>query len=173
MKKTALYYSTIALSVTPLFVSAQSFGLSDLLAAIYSLVSLFIPIVFTLALLYFFWGVALFIRTAGESDVKEGKAKMIWGIVGLFVMTSIWGILNIFSLDILGTNISGTEQSSGTTQYATDPVPAQITPGSINSKNEVQYNVQDHQYIPNDTSGLSDSEIDRRLDVLDQEIIGN
>ena len=46
-----------------------------------------------LALLYFIWGVVVFISKSGESEGrKEGRSKMIWGILGMFVMISIWGI---------------------------------------------------------------------------------
>jgi hypothetical protein len=51
-----------------------------------------IPLVFGLALLYFFWGVAQYIRSAG-SDKEEGRQIMIWGVIALFVMTSVWGLV--------------------------------------------------------------------------------
>ena len=52
-----------------------------------------IPIAFSLALLFFFWGVALYIRSAG-SEKEEGRNIMVWGVVALFVMSSIWGLVN-------------------------------------------------------------------------------
>ncbi|MCI5108533.1 MAG: pilin [Candidatus Pacebacteria bacterium] len=61
-----------------------------------------LPIVVALALLYFFWGLARFILAAGDEDSKEnGKRIMIWGVVALFVMVSVWGIVN-FMRDIFG-----------------------------------------------------------------------
>ena len=50
-----------------------------------------IPIVFSLALLLFFWGVAKYILSAG-TEKDEGKKIMVWGVVALFVMSSIWGL---------------------------------------------------------------------------------
>lgn len=57
-----------------------------------------IPVVFSLALLVFIWGLVKFIsRTGGdEKAVTEGKKLMIWGLVALFIMVSIWGILRFF-----------------------------------------------------------------------------
>ena len=54
-----------------------------------------IPLAFALCLLYFFWGVAKYIREGAGSEeaAKEGKRIMVWGIVGLFVAFSIWGII--------------------------------------------------------------------------------
>jgi hypothetical protein len=62
-----------------------------------------IPLAFALCLFYFFWGVAKYIRTGAGSDkaAEEGKRVMIWGIVGLFVAFSIWGIIT-FIQDELG-----------------------------------------------------------------------
>lgn len=51
-----------------------------------------IPLAFSLALLAFFYGVAKYIWSEG-SGKAEGKQIMIWGVVGLFVMSCIWGIV--------------------------------------------------------------------------------
>ncbi len=60
-----------------------------------------IPIVFTLALLFFFWGVAKYIRSAG-SEKDEGKKIMVWGVVALFVMASVWGLVAFLQTELLG-----------------------------------------------------------------------
>jgi hypothetical protein len=51
-----------------------------------------IPLVFTLALLAFFWGVVKYIW-GGVEDKAKGRDFMIWGIVALFVMASVWGLV--------------------------------------------------------------------------------
>ncbi len=55
-----------------------------------------ILLLFVLSLVVFFWGVVDFIRGA-ENEVarKAGKDHMIWGIVGIFIMVSAWGIILI------------------------------------------------------------------------------
>ena len=51
-------------------------------------------VAFALALLVFFWGLAVFIfQTGDESRVSGGRRLMVWGIIALFVATSIWGIV--------------------------------------------------------------------------------
>jgi hypothetical protein len=62
---------------------------------ILDLIEVTIPVVAGLTLLSFFWGLAKFVARVGgdEKAVTEGKNLMIWGIIGLFVMVSIWGIL--------------------------------------------------------------------------------
>lgn len=59
-----------------------------------NIIDMLIPFVAALALLYFFWGLAQFILNSGSDDAKtEAKNKMIWGIVALFVMVSVWGLV--------------------------------------------------------------------------------
>ncbi len=55
-----------------------------------------IPLIFTLAFLFFLWGMVMYIR--GSDDVKkreESKKFIYWGIIGLTVMVSVWGIVQI------------------------------------------------------------------------------
>ncbi len=54
------------------------------------------PIVVALALLFFFYGLAIFILNQGNEEKKKGgKNIMIWGIVALFVMVSVWGLVGL------------------------------------------------------------------------------
>lgn len=53
-----------------------------------------IPFLGAVAFLVFVYGVARFIRAAGnEREIKESKNFLIWGVVGLFVLVTIWGII--------------------------------------------------------------------------------
>jgi hypothetical protein len=75
----------------------------DLINAAYGIITgTLIPLAFALCLLYFFWGVAKYIRTGagGEKAAEEGKRVMIWGIVGLFVAFSIWGIIKFIQNEL-------------------------------------------------------------------------
>src|SRR3989338_3529987 len=93
------------LSLTPALAFAQTGGsnLLALLNLIQTIVSRAIPILTAVALLYFIWGLVQFITSAGGEKHEEGKTKMWWGIIALFVIVSIWGIVgyigNVFDLD--------------------------------------------------------------------------
>jgi len=53
-----------------------------------------VPLLIGLAVVVFIYGV--FNTVLSEGDKKEqGKEYMIWGIVGIFVMVSVWGLVNI------------------------------------------------------------------------------
>lgn len=63
---------------------------------------------FMVAFLVFFWGVVVFIANAGnETKIKEGKKFLLWGIITLFVMMSIWGILNLLMNTFFGSGGGG------------------------------------------------------------------
>ncbi len=64
-----------------------------------------IPLIFSAALLFFLWGVMKFIMASDSNKKEEGKKFIINGLIGLFVMTALWGIISIAG-GILGTNNS-------------------------------------------------------------------
>ncbi len=53
-------------------------------------------IVMALALVFFLWGVVRYI-TAGDSEEgrRDARNTMLYGVIGLFVMTSVWGLVNL------------------------------------------------------------------------------
>lgn len=75
---------------------------TDFKGLIQFLISQFInPIIgllMALGVVYFMWGVAEFIRNAESPDKrKEGQMKMLYGIIGLAVMGSMWGLVAILT----------------------------------------------------------------------------
>ena len=100
MKKNILKNSLKYISIVPfLFAPIIAFaaplgGVRGMLVAFKGLLNLTVPVVIGIALIYFLWGTAQFILHAGEQKSRDdGKKKMLWGIIALFVMFSIWGIL--------------------------------------------------------------------------------
>lgn len=90
-----------SLLVSPFLASAQLKETKSFFTELLSLVSnVLIPLVFTLALLLFFWGMVKYIYSAG-TDKQKAKDIMIWGVIALFVMSSIWAIIYFVS-DQLG-----------------------------------------------------------------------
>lgn len=58
-----------------------------------------VPVVFALAFIVFIWGVfQVFILGGTNEEAKEkGRALMIWGLIGFFVMVSVWGLVRILT----------------------------------------------------------------------------
>ena len=62
------------------------------------ILSLVLPIIITLAILGFVWGLAKYIYSAGdESSKQEGRDIMYWGVIALFVMVSVWGLVELIT----------------------------------------------------------------------------
>lgn len=104
MKKTALI--SFLLLAAPLVASADGTDLPSLISKAGSIINSLIPVLIALALVAFFWGLVRYIWSGGEEH-EEGKNIMIAGLVGLFIMVSIWGIIRI-AQNTLGVNSGGT-----------------------------------------------------------------
>ncbi|MEK7642786.1 MAG: hypothetical protein AAB392_03240 [Patescibacteria group bacterium] len=53
-----------------------------------------IPFLGAVALFVFLLSVGKFIRASGnEKELKDSKKLLIWGVIGIFVLTTIWGIM--------------------------------------------------------------------------------
>jgi len=51
-------------------------------------------VLFGLAFIYFFGGIIKFIQNADNPTEREvGKQSMVWGVVGMFVMFGVYGLL--------------------------------------------------------------------------------
>jgi len=56
-----------------------------------------IPLLFILAVASFIWGVVQYVINSDEEAKRaKGRNYMIWGIIALVVMVSIWGLVQIF-----------------------------------------------------------------------------
>ena len=52
-----------------------------------------VPLLITLALIYFIYGVAKFATSKEAADRDTARDIMIYGAIGLFAIVSIWGIV--------------------------------------------------------------------------------
>ena len=53
-----------------------------------------IMLIFALGVGYFLFGVMKFVLNQDNEEAQEeGKKHMLWGIVGIAIMASVWGIL--------------------------------------------------------------------------------
>lgn len=86
------FFVALAAALLPAFAGAITF--LDTLNTINRFLNAFIPLFITLAIVYFFWGLAKYMLNIGEKK-DDAIQAMIWGIVGLFVMVSIWGIIKL------------------------------------------------------------------------------
>lgn len=79
-------------------------GLRGLICFAASLLRLVIPLLVGVALIMFIYGIIIYVINADSDDKrKEGTKSMLMGIIGLFVMISVWGLVKVlgstFGLD--------------------------------------------------------------------------
>jgi hypothetical protein len=90
----------------PLIAAAQSFNalpvsnngvgqltpIKNLVLSLGQIFNFLIPVLIAAALAVFFWGLVKYIWSQGK-DSKAGRQIMTAGLVSLFVMVSVWGII--------------------------------------------------------------------------------
>lgn len=69
-------------------------GIQSYISDFHSLLDDAVKIIIGLAFLFFLWGLMKFVLSSGNEDkIADGRRVMLWGIIALFVMLSIWGIV--------------------------------------------------------------------------------
>ncbi len=88
------YASLILISAFPLVSLAFFEDLTTALDSLVDVLNKLIIIAYAVAFLGLVWGVAIYIFKAGDEDAHEqGRRIMIGGVIGLFVITALWGIV--------------------------------------------------------------------------------
>lgn len=68
-----------------------------------NIVNPFVTLLVAVAVIYFLWGVFQFVKNADSSDEREkGGRHMMWGAIGLFIMSTTYGIINLIIHTIEG-----------------------------------------------------------------------
>lgn len=84
-------------ALVPLRAFAAS-RLNDILTNITDTFNEIIGILFIIATIVFFWGIIRYLASAGDEKAKKDARNLItWGIVGLAVMASAWGIASLLT----------------------------------------------------------------------------
>jgi len=53
-------------------------------------------LLFAAGFLYFLWGMSTFVwKSESEEGRTVGIRHMMWGIIGMFIMTVAWGFINL------------------------------------------------------------------------------
>lgn len=99
MKK--IVFAGLATLALPMVAFAQLDNVENIATSIGDIINILIPIVFALAMLFFFWGLAMYIF-GSDHDKDKAKKTMIWGVVAIFVMAAVWGLVQFIgnALDI-------------------------------------------------------------------------
>lgn len=93
IKKLSKFSAVLALLPMAAFAATTFF---DILGTVSDLLAIVIPILLVIATIIFIWGLITYIMNVGDAaKQKEARSLMIWGIVLLFVIVAVWGIVGI------------------------------------------------------------------------------
>jgi len=79
--------------VLPEIAGAQT--LLNILALFNTILNALIGLFITLAIVVFFWGLIQYLWKTGPEEAHKGISLMLWGVIAIFVMVSIWGIIRL------------------------------------------------------------------------------
>jgi hypothetical protein len=135
LKKYSSYVFIAGLAVLPAVASAQEItDFKSLVAALVGMANSLVPVIFSIAGIVFIWGIVKFIAKAdSEAERAKGKQLMIWGIVGLAVMMSVWGLALLLKNSIFPCANTPFGGGSGCASEGGDYIPSsQTIPGYQN-----------------------------------------
>jgi uncharacterized membrane protein len=95
MKKIISVGAVLGLAPSFAFAAGTTQNIFGVLAIANQILSVLIPIFITLAVVYFIWGVIQYTVSTDEEAKKGARAKIIQGLIGLFVIIAFWGIIKI------------------------------------------------------------------------------
>ncbi len=100
----AIYGIGASLSLLPLPVIAQVTDFKSFVAVVTgNILKPLVPLIVTLALVYFLWGASKYILHGGDETKRaEGQKMMIYGVIALFVMVSVWGFVLVLQNTFFG-----------------------------------------------------------------------
>lgn len=161
MKKNITIISIILFTIPFISFAALFSNLTGLIRLLIEIINQAIAVVASLALLFFFWGLANFILNSSNEEKKsEGRNIMIWGIVALFVMFSVWGLIGVLQNTFL--------RGSSTSSKSLPSLPSLSPSGSVKDQ-ENFFKKYDKSQI---TSGF-DSERNSTYQVVGEDKDGN
>ena len=115
----------LALALTPAAASAQSLSslnnVNQVATRFTSLLNTFTVLLISLAVVWIIINVVRYLIMKGPEERKEGGLRILYGIIGLFVIISIWGLVSILQNSFGTTNTAS--QGINNIQIDTNQVP--------------------------------------------------
>ena len=105
------FFSKLSLSLTLLLLPSITLAqaptdFKSLLLLFVRLINLFIPALFAIALVLVSWGAFKYLQKGSERSLEEARNLIIYGILGIAVMASVWGLVAIIENTFFPTTAS-------------------------------------------------------------------
>ena len=114
MKKKLIILSGFVFSLAPVVALAQTGApvtggaptvcaggtittLQGILCKVNEILGAILPVLVALGVVYFVWGVIAYVIASDEEAKKKGRDRIVYGIIGLAVIISVWGLVRILT----------------------------------------------------------------------------
>lgn len=87
--------SALALASLALPLSAFAADITNLLVLASNVLNALVGLLVTAAIVVFFWGIVRYLFQAGPEAKSDGLKTAMYGVLTIFIMVSIWGIINL------------------------------------------------------------------------------
>lgn len=114
--KRILTFGPVVVLALPLVVFAAPSTLKELVGMLVDILNTATTVLIAAALVAFLYGVAYNMIKAGERGGAALREFVVWGVIILFVMVSIWGILNLLQQTLFGSGGTSNPNGNDTTQ---------------------------------------------------------
>ena len=104
--------SLLVLALTPAIAFAQSGTQANaILVQVQQILGYVLPIVIVLAVIWIIWGIIQFVTNSDEEERAKAKMHIVYGIIGLFVIISLFGLVGFIQsfLGIGGGSLQSTQ----------------------------------------------------------------
>lgn len=99
----AVTFAATPINPSALQVSGGSGGFYGVVGIIKNAINVILPVIISLAVLYFLWGLFIYIKANDPAEQEKARMYILWSIIFIAVMVSVWGLVNIltstFNLD--------------------------------------------------------------------------
>lgn len=108
MKK-LIKIGTVAVAAMPFLAFAQQANVNyvaSLIGGAKTLLDQLVVFLIALAVVWFIWNVIKYTMSSDEEAKGKAKSQMIWGVIAIAVIVSVWGLVGILQ-NIFGVNTTG------------------------------------------------------------------
>jgi non-ribosomal peptide synthetase component F len=90
-----LVYTAPLLALVPTALSAQT-TVTSIIVSFTEALGPLVAALTSVAVAVFVWGMVVFVTKSGDDQGRQaGRQRMIWGIIGLFLIVAVWGIVSL------------------------------------------------------------------------------
>lgn len=110
-------YSFFVLALCALPVAAEAAGaprtFTDLANQILVIISSSTFVLMLAGIAAYFWGISINVMKIAKGETSQMKSYFLWGVIVLFVMVSIWGIVQVLQNTLFSGDVGAGGNSGG------------------------------------------------------------